>query len=383
MPAKEGFLFVTTPHLDPWSGAEELWSQTATSLASEGYPVAASIWQGALKHPKILELPARGVELWPRPRWYSLRRNPWAWFRSRRNGPLAFAIERIITARSPALVCFSDGGTFPPLELLELCVSKCIPFVTIEHANNEFVWYTDQLAERHRSALSQALRCFFVSETNRALAQKQIGGEIHNSEVVRNPFSVAYDNSMPWPAPQENGEIRFATVGRLWPPSKGQDLLLEALAGPAWRGRQWRLSIYGEGPVLHGLEQLTRGLGLADRVVFAGFSTVEKIWAANHVLVMPSRYEGLPIAMVEAMLCARPVIATNVAGHGEIVEDGVTGFLADAPTARSIAVALERFWARRQEAEFFGKTAAIKIRQLVTAEPVRLFSGKLKRLAGV
>jgi glycosyltransferase involved in cell wall biosynthesis len=283
--------------------------------------------------------------------------------------------------RSPSLACFSDGGTFPPLELLELCVNKRIPFVTIEQANNEFTWYSDELAERYRRALSHALRCFFVSETNRALAEKQIGGELKNSEVVRNPFGVRYEHPLPWPPLGENGLIRFATVGRLWPPSKGQDLLLEALAGPAWRDRQWRLSIYGEGPVLQGLQQLARKLGLTERVVFAGFSSVEKIWAANHVLIMPSRYEGLPIAMVEAMLCARPVIATNVAGHAEIVEDGVTGFLADAPTAASIGFALERFWAMRQEAEHLGKAARAKIRQLVPEEPVHLFSDKLKRLA--
>ncbi len=68
--------------------------------------------------------------------------------------------------------------------------------------------------------------------------------------------------------------------------------------------------------------------------------------------------------MVEAMLCARPVVATDVAGHAEIVEDGVTGFLADAPTAASMAMALERFWARRGEAEEIGKAGARRIRSL-------------------
>ena len=79
---------------------------------------------------------------------------------------------------------------------------------------------------------------------------------------------------------------------------------------------------------------------------------------------MPSRFEGLPLAMVEAMLCARPVVATDVAGHAEIIEDGVTGFLADAPTAGSMAAALERFWERRSEAEAIGKAGAERIGQL-------------------
>jgi glycosyltransferase involved in cell wall biosynthesis len=131
------------------------------------------------------------------------------------------------------------------------------------------------------------------------------------------------------------------------------------------------------------LERLAARLGLSDRIVFAGFKSVEEIWAANHVLVMPSRYEGLPLAMVEAMLCARPVVATDVAGHGEIVEDGVTGFLAEAPTAASMAAALERFWERRSEAEAIGKAGAQRIRQLLPRDPVRLFTEKLKHLAGV
>jgi glycosyltransferase involved in cell wall biosynthesis len=131
----------------------------------------------------------------------------------------------------------------------------------------------------------------------------------------------------------------------------------------------------------NGLERLAQRLGLADRVVFAGYRAVDEIWASNHVLVMPSRFEGLPLAMVEAMLCGRPVVATDVAGHSEIMEDGVTGFLADAPTPSSMANALERFWARRAEAEEIGIAAAKRIRQLVPSDPVRIFSDKIKEIA--
>lgn len=89
------------------------------------------------------------------------------------------------------------------------------------------------------------------------------------------------------------------------------------------------------------MERLAQKLGLSDRITFLGFASVEQILSTNHVhvLVMPSRYEGLPLAMVEAMLCARPVVATDIASHREIIEDDVvTGFLADAPTpARMVA----------------------------------------------
>jgi glycosyltransferase involved in cell wall biosynthesis len=166
----------------------------------------------------------------------------------------------------------------------------------------------------------------------------------------------------------------------LYPPAKGQDLLFEALASPLWMGRPWRLHLYGDGDMRQGLERLAAKLAISDRVIFAGFASVDKIWEANHVLLMPSRFEGLPLAMVEAMLSARPVVATDVAGHREIVQEGVTGFLADAPTASSISAALERFWMRRAEAEEIGRAGARRIRQLVPSDPVRVFSEQLQKL---
>jgi glycosyltransferase involved in cell wall biosynthesis len=166
------------------------------------------------------------------------------------------------------------------------------------------------------------------------------------------------------------------------PESKGQDILFEALSQPQWAARRWRLSLYGEGSKRNGLERLAQRLGICDRIEFAGFVPVEEIWAQNHVLVMPSRFEGLPLAIVEAMLCGRPVVATDVAGHAEVIEDGATGFLAGAPTPASVALALERFWARRAEAEAIGMAASKRIRQLVPPDPVQVFTRKLKVVLG-
>src|SRR5438128_318225 len=75
-----------------------------------------------------------------------------------------------------------------------------------------------------------------------------------------------------------------------------------------------------------------------------------------------------------AATAGRPVIATDVAGNSEVVEDGVTGFLADAPTVSGFSEALERFWAGREDAQMIGGAGSQKIRQLVPPDPVRIFS---------
>jgi glycosyltransferase involved in cell wall biosynthesis len=364
----------------PWGGSEELWSQTALRLAAEGYPISASMVSWSPPHRRVLDLMERGVEVWFRPTQYPLRKRAWRRLTARHKTQSELELQRLVAARPPGLVVFSDGGPFPPIDLLELCIAKKLPFVTIGQANSDGWWPDDDIAERYRSALPFALRCYFVSKANQRLTEKQIGCELPNAEIVWNPFTVDFHASPGWPSSGPKSELRFACVGRLHPPSKGQDILFEVMAGSSWVPRNWRLYLYGEGAMRDLLERLAQRLGLCDRVVFAGHVNVEEIWQLNHVLIMPSRYEGLPLAMVEAMLCERPVVATDVAGHSEIIEDGVTGFLADAPTVRSMADALERFWARRAEAKEIGAAAAERIRKLVPADPVQIFSHKLKDL---
>jgi glycosyltransferase involved in cell wall biosynthesis len=298
-----------------------------------------------------------------------------------RKSDLLIEIEKFLHLVQPELVIVSAGWVFPPIEWLEFCREQGLPFVTIAQANSEHWWLEDEMAARYRQALRAALRCYFVSKANLQLMQKQIGAELPNAEVVRNPFNVDFNTSLRWPSPGKNGAVRLACVARLDPRAKGQDILLEALATPVWFNRPWQLTLYGNGPFKNVIERLVQHFGLGERVTLAGHvSRVADIWAENHVLVMPSRFEGLPLAMVEAMLCGRPIVATDVAGHSEIIEDGVSGFLADAPTVPSVAVTLERLWKRRHDLEVMGQAAARKIRDSVPADPASVFSKKILSL---
>ena len=206
--------------------------------------------------------------------------------------------------------------------------------------------------------------------------------QLHNAEIIRNPFNVAMDALPNWPLLEPGDDLRLCCVGRLEPSTKGQDLLMEALAHPSWEARRWRLTLYGDGPTKNGLELFSRRLGLADRVVFFGHTnSLEEIWSQNHLLVVPSRYEGLPIVIVEAMMCDLPVVATNVVGISEVIEKGITVFLAETAKPDSIRFALEQAWVRRSELEKLGIAAAESIRKLVPADPAGIFAEKLLRLS--
>jgi glycosyltransferase involved in cell wall biosynthesis len=373
--ANNRIAFVSNMDDYAWGGSEELWSRAALQLAAQGYEVSASVVEWLPPHRRLRDLIEKGIDVWFRPKRYSLLERALRKARSDARAPIVAEVEKMILAHSPALVVFSAGGPYPWFDLMELCIEKRMPFVTIGQANWEGRWLLDEHARRHRKALAEALRCYFVSHANMRLAEKHLGGELHNGEVVWNPFNIDYDISLPWP---QSTELRLACVARLDPSAKGQDLLLEALTDGVWRERDWRLELYGEGGMKHTLRMLVDRLGLSDRVGFAGHRSVREIWATNHALVMPSRHEGMPLAMVEALLCARPVLATDVAGHADIVEDGVNGFLAEAPTASHVAVALERLWAGRARLEEMGRAGATKIRELVPRDPAQAFAEKIK-----
>ena len=72
---------------------------------------------------------------------------------------------------------------------------------------------------------------------------------------------------------------------------------------------------------------------------------------------MASRTEGTPLALVEAMLCGRPSVVSDVGGNLEWVVEPRNGFIAEAPSVRSFGAALERAWAARADWEAIGKAA--------------------------
>lgn len=152
--------------------------------------------------------------------------------------------------------------------------------------------------------------------------------------------------------------IEMACVGRLRVGDKGQHLLLAALSEEPWRSRSYRLSFYGEGPDRKYLEELVEFYGLGDKVCLAGHtSDIAGIWRRSHLAVQPSFVEGAPQSLLEAMLCRRPCVATAVSGIPEWVEEGRTGFLAEAPTMHHLRLALERAWENRNRWREMGKAA--------------------------
>ena len=299
----------------------------------------------------------------------------WRLLRPGSNSPTSQDVEwQKIRDFRPNLVCISQGGIYDGLEWMERCYKNAYPYVIIAHANNDRYLPSNDDSVRLATVYKKALKCCFVSMANLKLFEKQTAQRLTNACIVRNPFSVPYYTDIPWP---EADVLKLACVGRL-SVDKGQDLIMEALSLPQWKNRSVSVTFFGDGSQSVLFRNLAEFFGVEDKVVFAGHvHDIMEIWAQHHALILPSRWEGLPIAIVEAMLCGRAVITTDIAGNTEVVEDGVTGFVAQAPKLQLVAEAMERAWQSRGRLKEMGVRAAMEIRSKVSADPVADFTDML------
>ena len=367
----------------PWGGSEELWFETALGLSAQGCRV--HVLKPRLPHgcDRMSSLKRAGCGTSDLTRPFLMPRILYEQIvRFSRLGALAwlmFWAGLSLLRFRPHLVVLAQGGNWDGVHLGFVLNALKLPYVIISQKAAELYWPPDKLRRQVQMLYRRAKHAYFVSDHNRELTELQLGERLHRASVVRNPFLVDFHTPAPWPVEQQI--VNLACVGRLYPMEKGQDLLLQLLAKPKWRERPLRVTFFGEGVNEEALQGIVDLLGL-ENVHFAGqVDDVTQIWREHHALVLPSRAEGLPLVIVEAMLAGRVVIATNAGGNGEVIDDGICGFVSDSCSVAGLDEAMERAWARLPEWPAIASAAADHIRRLVPQEPGGELAAALMKVA--
>ncbi|MEO8692729.1 MAG: glycosyltransferase [Acidimicrobiales bacterium] len=137
-------------------------------------------------------------------------------------------------------------------------------------------------------------------------------------------------------------DLVIGTVGNLTR-KKNQQMMLHATSVLAERLPNVRLVLIGAGPLEDNLRHLAERLGIADRAIFAGSrKDVLELLPGLDVFCLSSQFEGLSIALVEAMATGIPCVATAVGGIPEVIEDGVSGLLVAPGATADLVDTLER-----------------------------------------
>lgn len=171
-----------------------------------------------------------------------------------------------------------------------------------------------------------------------------------NSVIIPNPISVKC-----FAMPQR--KHRIVTAGRL-NAQKNQAMLIRAFATIHKTHQSYTLDIYGEGALRETLQQQIDELGLTEVVSLKGnVPNIHEEMADAEIFVLPSDFEGLSNALLEAMMMGLPCVATNCAGCDEVIRSGENGLLIPVGDQRALEKALEQLIADPELAHKLGKTA--------------------------
>jgi glycosyltransferase involved in cell wall biosynthesis len=343
--------FISTVQGHQWPGSEYLWSACAERLLKMQHQVvvSASVDLRGAKPIEILRSKGASVHLIPPVSGHVSR------IRQRFFNPF-----RNLSKKSLDLLIISSGSAYDPVyqpALGQFLRETSIPFVIICHFNAETFWVDDPMREMMTAIFQKARTTVFVSRENLRLTERQLGMTIPRAEIIVPPLCLTLSEPLPWPDKADDEPWRFACVARLEPRWKGQDVLFEVLADEKWKGRNYTLSLFGQGAEESYLRKLSKFYDLQKKIIFAGFSNPMAIWRDHHLQILAARGEGGPMVITEGMICGRAAVTTRCGFNTDYIADGQTGFLAAFSTAECFGVKMEEAWSRREDWKEMGTRA--------------------------
>jgi glycosyltransferase involved in cell wall biosynthesis len=226
--------------------------------------------------------------------------------------------------------------------IVHLAARLGVPVILHLHSGRleKFYRLLPELARREmRRTLNRADRVVALGEYWRRFLVEDIGVDPARVSVLPNAVVGPPD----LPARAADGPCRLIFLGRLLA-RKGLPELLEALADPRVAGLSWSLRVVGRGDANRYRRQAA-ALGIGDRVELTGWvpESQARAWLADSdVFVLPSHYEGLSMALLEAMAIGLAAIVTPVGATPDAVVDGVSGLLVPVGDRAALAASLAR-----------------------------------------
>jgi len=197
-----------------------------------------------------------------------------------------------------------------------------------------------------------------------------IAHNFRQEQIVYIPGSVDTEKFQPLPEHRPDParpERDILCIARL-EYAKGVDVLLHAWARMMQAPAEWgvmlipRLLLVGEGKLKPQMERIATELGIQDSVEFLGLRTdIVNLLQRSWGFVLPSRWEGMPNALLEAMACGLPCIATHVSGCEDVIADDLNGLLIEPEQSTEMARALKRIIEDTDLAQRLGREGRAKV----------------------
>lgn len=216
-------------------------------------------------------------------------------------------------------------------------------------------WFTDRIIYVSHTVCEEAIRLHIAPKDRSLVIENGINLQAYGKSIDRAAVRRALDT------PVE--ATVFCFVGR-FTEQKGIDVLLHALIAVHDQHTALRVWLVGDGSLRAQLEQYVANENLAPIVQFLGYrGDVMEILKASDVFVLPSRYEAMPISLLEAMASGLPCIVTDVGDNAKVVEDGISGIVVPPENPEVLATALKKVLADPKMRRVMGEAARREAQQ--------------------
>jgi glycosyltransferase involved in cell wall biosynthesis len=379
-------LFISTNDGVPWGGSEVLWFEAAKKIVTENgsdYGVMASARQWKEEPSHLEQLRRLGVKIGYR----TFNSKPFRainiynrFFSPKISLQDSREFFSDLLLLKPDLVVFSLGDHNSSADKdISYCRKNKIPYVVIfQLVKGAHVPHSAAVLDTISLNLMAAEKLYFVSHQNKEVLQKQCATHFNNSEIISNPIP-RLDSAVPEFPSLEFG-YQMAFVASLSTNHKGHDVLFNVLSDTKWKERPLMFNLYGSGPHADYLLKLKKYYDLYNIAFKGNYQNLKDVWSVNHAGVLCSRFEGQSLALLETLSNNRMCAATNVGDASVLIEDGVTGFIANAATPELVDYMLERAWFQRENWEKMGVLSGLKVREIIREDPIDSFTKKLLQI---
>lgn len=339
-------LFLSVMNGGAWGGSEEQWFKTALYMRSIGHDVTVMVFEWKEKKGRLNILRDAGI---------SVKEIP------NGRGFISVIRRKRFLAKTDFskyhFVYVNQGGWHDVTHGAFKNLYKRLPAYAMSFHNYQL--------NSHQKASRITCLAEWIKNSSVTIAATGVIYEMLEREfgiAARNPvvfYSPITFSPPPAPLPfPENEVFTFITLGALDTSRKAQNLLIEALGGPQWKTRKWKLEIYGEGKDEQMLKSIIQLYQLEANVFLKGHtsSPAESLMKA-HIMLQATRYDAMPISVMEAMSIGRPCLVSDVGDMPVWIKHNENGFMVTALNKKVLEEILEEVWHNRIRIDILGREA--------------------------
>ena len=356
-----------------WGGSEELWYQSAIWMARRQYDVDVCCFDSAEKSGRMKELEEAGCQLFLLP--------------GKEETKKQLLLGKIKLSKAVAEVPFeqydkvivNQGGwkdvTHGPFKKLFHRMKEYVLIYHNYNTNEKFSLRKFSLLQKWADKASKNLGD--TPKIFRAL-EEAYSLNIPNQENIFNPLTF---DVPPTPAPYPevvDGKYIFSVFAALDIERKAQDVLIKALAGSAWKSRNWQLHLYGAGKDKELLQKIILEHQLQANIILHGNATnYKEAIRQSHLVLQVTHIDAMPITVMDSLAMARPVVVSNVGDMPSWIKTNVNGWVVSRVTPAAINQTLEQAWEQRHNWAAMGKESFSIFQRNFPVNPIEYFLNQI------